>query len=345
MEKKILMNDLTYIIPVYGKPGLLTSCLSTLRKWNGSTPVLVINDHGPDGIEIDSICRAYGARCINRITNGGFSAAVNTGIKYSATKYICLVNSDIEFTRPTTGLIQENFNNDPDTAIIGDFFFYPNGRIEHGGGYYNYFGVRHYGDGKKLYKAKLCSIKAYRFFLTGALMGIRKESWENLGGFNEVYVNDSEDADFCVRAWQKGLKILYDPELTAVHGKSLTLNDPSQIGKDKERWVKRMESNKTFRDFLKTVDVEKIEDEINRLNMNLHPTLPNAFIRTNALGDVLRSLRLYREIKQKMVIVTNSPDVFRNETVEAITHERDEYAVAAMIDLVLTYERRLLAFY
>jgi GT2 family glycosyltransferase len=330
------LNLVTYVLPVYGKPGLLTACLSSFRKFHPDSRVIVVNDAGPDDLEMDSIATFYNAEFISRATNGGFAAAVNEGIRAAGTPYVCLVNDDLEFTRPVEDVILNNFERDPKIAVLGGLLLYPDGRIEHGGGYYNYFGAKHYGEKMWPHQAKLCGIPAYRFFVTGALMALKSQA-----RFDETYINDSEDAALCVDMWINEARVFYDPEFTAIHHKSQTLNDPTQLETAKERWPKRMESNKRFRAYLETVDIENIELEINRLNLEIHPELPEAFVRTNALGDVLRSLRVYRQLpKPGMVVITRFPEVFRGEEIYGISDYREEFAVSSFIDLDLSYERR-----
>ena len=329
------MNQVTYIIPVYGKPGLLVACLSSFRKFHPEAKVIVVDDCGPNPTEIKYLASHYEADFIARGINGGFAAAVNTGIALVSTPYVCLVNDDLVFTRPIEEVILKNFQRDPKISVLGGLLLYPDGRIEHGGGYYNYFGVKHYGEKMWPHQAKLCGIPAYRFFVTGALMALKSNI-----RFDETYVNDSEDAAACVDVWAKGGRVFYDPEFTAIHHKSQTLNDPAQLEAAKDRWPKRMESNKRFKAYMETVDIEGIEREINRLNLELHPDLPQAFVRTQAVGDALRALRVYRQLNEPMVVVTKYPEVFRGEKAVAISSHREEYAVSSFIDLDLSYERR-----
>jgi GT2 family glycosyltransferase len=325
------MKGITYVVPVYGKPGMLATCLSSLRKHEPLAPIIVVDDCGPDTFEIEGVAKLYNAKYHHCDENGGFATAVNIGVRLAETETVCLVNSDLLFTHPVGDLIAESLEMGD---IVGAMLLYPDGKIEHGGGFYHYFGVKHYGEFRYPYQARLCTIPAYRFFVTAALMAFDKLTWTALYGFNEDYKNDSEDADFCVRAWTLGFKVLYNPEIRAIHYKSQTLNDrPDLMGG-------RIESNKKFKEFLASQDIEKIERKINELNGEMHPDLPRAFVRTNAMGDVLRTLELYRKINRAMVVVTNFPEVYQAEDVVAVTPFRDEWEVSQIIDLDLTYERR-----
>jgi len=335
------MNKTTFIIPVYGLPGLLTTCLSTLRKYMRYVPVIVIDDGGPQEKEIKDICNNYNAQYIRK-KNGGFASAVNVGIAASVTEYFCLVNSDIEFTKPLNDIIQRTFEEDPDIKVLGGLLLYPDGTIQHGGGYYHYIfqGFAHYGHHKPLHAAKLCGIKAHRIHVTGALFASRRFFWEDYK-FDETFVSDSEDADYCLEVWKRGGKVLYDPEFTAIHaeGKTRGSTEAEKMKLDPVRSQRMVDSLYEFRKRLYHTDLEKIDDRINELNEKLHPELPKAFVRDWAMGDVLRSLKIYQRLKEKMIVVTRWPDVFRDEEVEAIATDRDEYAISRFINLDLAYER------
>ena len=60
--------------------------------------------------------------------------------------------------------------------------------------------------------------------VTGAFLATRRDVFEVIGGFDDeglpLWFND---VDYCLRAWAKGLRVLYEPAITAVHYESATL--------------------------------------------------------------------------------------------------------------------------
>ena len=54
-------------------------------------------------------------------------------------------------------------------------------------------------------------------WISGAAMCIRREAWEEVGGFDEGYFMYEEDVDWCLRAHKAGWEIWYEPEATIVH--------------------------------------------------------------------------------------------------------------------------------
>jgi GT2 family glycosyltransferase len=52
----------------------------------------------------------------------------------------------------------------------------------------------------------------YRPYATGANLGVRRDVWEALGGFDESYVGGHEEVDFAWRAQDRGYTIAFVPE-------------------------------------------------------------------------------------------------------------------------------------
>ena len=54
-------------------------------------------------------------------------------------------------------------------------------------------------------------------WVSGAAMCIRREAWEETGGFDEGFFMYAEDIDWCLRAHRAGWQIYYLPEAVIVH--------------------------------------------------------------------------------------------------------------------------------
>ena len=52
---------------------------------------------------------------------------------------------------------------------------------------------------------------------TGGLLAIRRETWDALGGFDELYFAYNEDTDLSLRAWLQGWRVLFVPDAVADH--------------------------------------------------------------------------------------------------------------------------------
>lgn len=54
-------------------------------------------------------------------------------------------------------------------------------------------------------------------WVSGAAICIRRETWEEVGGFDEGFYMYAEDIDWCLRAKQAGWRVYYVPDAVVVH--------------------------------------------------------------------------------------------------------------------------------
>lgn len=58
-------------------------------------------------------------------------------------------------------------------------------------------------------------------YVTGAIFGVKRRVWEEVGGFDERFIPAYyEDADFCLRVREAGQIVWYEPSAVAIHGEN-----------------------------------------------------------------------------------------------------------------------------
>lgn len=334
----------TYVILTFGRHDLLIRCLESFRRFHPDDPLIVADNGGPQVEQTQKICDMYQAKLVRQLVNGSLSKNMNAGVAEAQTDYVCIATNGVEFTTRLSEQFEKDFECDPLHVMVGGLLFYSDGKIQHGGGrrFWNYQSMGHYGQGKFPWQAKLCSIPAYRIYVTGATAAIRKSFWEN-NKYDENLTMGCEDTDLCFRAWQTGHKVFYDPEITSIHNEGATRGRTIEEKAVKDPWALRneQESYKLFQSKYGDAEVLEIDKQINELNRELHPDLPVGFVRNGATGDVLRTLNTYDALDgEKCVVITQVPEAFRDRECFAITNQMDEYAVSGFIDLDMAYERQ-----
>lgn len=94
MDNNILLS---IIVPVYNVESYLDQCLdSIIKNYNKNIEVILVDDGSKDnsGKICDSYAEKYNFIKVKHRTNGGLSAARNTGIDLAEGKYIWFVDSD-----------------------------------------------------------------------------------------------------------------------------------------------------------------------------------------------------------------------------------------------------------
>jgi mycofactocin system glycosyltransferase len=94
-------TTLTVVIPVRDRAPLLARCLAAL---DGRYPVLVVDDGSTDPAAVANVAAQHHAKVVRRHTNGGPSAARNTGLNHVSTELVAFLDSDCV---PTAGWIDQ----------------------------------------------------------------------------------------------------------------------------------------------------------------------------------------------------------------------------------------------
>ncbi|HWF33207.1 MAG TPA: glycosyltransferase [Solirubrobacteraceae bacterium] len=158
--------------------------------------------------------------------NSGFAANANRAIAASDPQHdIVILNSDVEALPGWLECLQYGaYGHEGGAAIVGGQLQYPDGRIQFGGTVRNrdqpqWFDHRYrfkpHGWGPAETPSPALAV-------TGACMYVRRTTIERIGAFDERYAMAYEDVDWCLRAWQAGLRVLYFPTAQLIHHESLT---------------------------------------------------------------------------------------------------------------------------
>jgi GT2 family glycosyltransferase len=233
------------IIPTRNKPELLKRCVSFLEFPNCFRPELVIIDNGSDEAAVTTIyseLRArHGARIVQMDRPFNFSRMVNLGVAASSSEVVLLLNNDVEITAP--GLLEQILANAlrPEVGVVGSRLMYPNGRVQHAGmllrpgptpehriwAQHVLRGASPATDG---YLYQLRTVRNYQC-VTGALLAVRREVFQHVGGFDELLPIVFNDVDFCLRVRRAGLRVITLPLNGVIHFESATR------GADRSNWA------------------------------------------------------------------------------------------------------------
>lgn len=128
------MPKVSVIIPIYNVENYIRECIESVMNQTLSEGIecILVDDRGNDSsMEIARDCMAgYNGpiefRCIVRESNGGLSAARNTGIRNAKGEYVYFLDSDDILTSECLALLVEKANLYPSADIVcGDFQTFP----------------------------------------------------------------------------------------------------------------------------------------------------------------------------------------------------------------------------
>ncbi|MEY8436895.1 glycosyltransferase family 2 protein [Atopobiaceae bacterium 24-176] len=155
-----------------------------------------------------------------------FSHLVNVGVAQAQGSYVVLLNNDTEvidgeWLKELVGTCSRE-----DVGACGVKLLYPDGTVQHGGGFIRDTEAQHYGinvDGGESGYFHLLSLPQDMSLVTAACVMVRKDRWEQVGGFDEEHLSVAyNDVDFCLRLREQGLLVVYLPQVRLYHHESLS---------------------------------------------------------------------------------------------------------------------------
>ncbi|MEM8630062.1 MAG: glycosyltransferase [Pseudomonadota bacterium] len=207
------MSEAAIIIPSYNRPDKLAKCLEAVTTQDaGDYEVVVVDDGSPT--PLSEVCVTFGerVRCI-RQDNAGPAAARNTGACSTSAPFVAFTDDDC---RP-----RKNWLSALQAAQAGD-----DGRLV-GGLVINALPDDAYASASQ----SLCDYLYEYFgaaegnmpFFTSNNIGMSREGFERLGGFDETFTRAAaEDRDFGLRWRDTGGTLVYAPEALVDHYHSMT---------------------------------------------------------------------------------------------------------------------------
>jgi len=226
-------NPVTIVIPTKNRGELLTRCLDSLARTTPreSVQVIVVNDGSDEPATLD-LLRSLPARADLRCNvldlpadpaGFNYSRLVNAGSARADTPLLLHLNNDVEALRP--GWLEElaGWLTVPGVGVVGAKLLYPDSTINHAG-----IGLsRHDRLPHTLFEREPSEDLGLLFLphaarnvaaVTGACLLTRTALYRELGGFDETDFRVAyNDVDFCLRAWERGQRVVVTPQAVLQH--------------------------------------------------------------------------------------------------------------------------------
>lgn len=154
-----------------------------------------------------------------------FSAIVNLGAREARGDYLLLLNNDTEVITPEWMGRMVGLAAREDVGCVGVRLYYPDDTIQHAGVVIGGMGAGHlFLDFPRENHGyfNLADCQRDLSAVTAACMMVRRDVFEDTGGFDERYAVAYNDVDFCLRLRERGLLVVYTPEVELYHYESLS---------------------------------------------------------------------------------------------------------------------------
>jgi GT2 family glycosyltransferase/glycosyltransferase involved in cell wall biosynthesis len=239
-------HPVTIVIPSYGPPETTIETVRSLRRTcdPARVRVVVADDASPPphGERLRAALDGQ-ADVILAGENAGFAANANRGMRAAPEgDDVVLLNSDVIALPGWLEALQHAAYGADVVAIAGPKLLYPDRTIQSAGSVRNP-GAPEWFDHRYRFKAARhppANLGGPTLAMTGACLYVKREAIDRIGLLDERYAMGYEDVDWCLRAWEAGMQVVYDPRATLIHHESKT--------RGTEQGTRELESQRAFWD-------------------------------------------------------------------------------------------------
>ena len=352
--------DISIIIPLFKSHEVIKRLIDSW-DFEDNTEIIFVDDACPyysRDVVVQHWATKNVKKPIGRILyspeNQGFGSSCNLGASVATGDYLIFLNADTVATPGWIRPIVRQLRKD-DVGIVGNMqlkkinhkdtidsagseWIWEHSAFQHTG--------RDYYNGIKLphpFSIDNCPKEIFeiqeREMVTGACFGIRKELFNEIGGFNPNYrIAYWEDAEMCMSIKELGFKIIYQPNSRIYHE-----------GHHSEAGGHKFHAHNRSYFINKWVTSGRIDKLVKQKRPNDKPEIRNILIRRQAAhGDVLIAAAIAPALKKmypncKISFSTFQPDVLKdNPHIDKIVDENTvgERSFQIYYNLDMTYECR-----
>ena len=223
--------DTAIITVSYNSSAQLADFLAAAIQCVNSPSQIFVADNASADVDLTRTLTAQcGATVVQLDDNYGYGGAINRALAAVPTDLTTLIicNPDAVLTPAAVDRLRAEVSN-PAIGLAGprilneDGTTYPSGRaipsIGNGIGHALFANIWKSNPWTKKYHAKayLEDTTQEVGWVSGSCIAIRRETFENVGGFDKAYFMYFEDVDLAYRLGQQGLTNLYVPEVSITH--------------------------------------------------------------------------------------------------------------------------------
>ncbi len=235
------------VIPVYNQLHHTLACLRSLAETVGEIPVeiIVVDDCSGEDATPELLPRVEGLVYLRNEENLGFVGSCNRGAAEAHGEYLFFLNNDTQVQPGWLPPLLRQFEQRPETGLVGSQLVYPDGRLQESGGIvfsdasgWNVGRFEHPDDPRYHYARQVD-------YCSGAAILLPRALFEQLGGFDEIYAPAYyEDTDLAFKVRQHGREVWVQPASRVVHFEGVTCGTDTGSGVKKHQLI----NQKTFRE-------------------------------------------------------------------------------------------------
>ena len=221
------------ILVLYNKAEFTFACLELLyvSLVDGKFPYEIIAvDNGSSDPTRDLLDRCDNLTVIKNSSNLGYLHGVNAASERARGDYLLFLNNDTEVLIGSIEKACDVLSADGGVGAVGARLILPDGTLQEAGSIV-------WQDGSCLGYCRGCDPNHYEAnfrrevdYCSAAFLMTRTPLFHRLGRFNPTYEPAYyEDTDYCLRLWENGFRVVYDPSTIAFHFEFASSGDDDAV--------------------------------------------------------------------------------------------------------------------
>ena len=224
--------DVSIIVVTHESRGDIVDCLETVLQSQDavSREVIVVDNASVDGTADLVAARFPQVRLIRKRRRDGFATNVNIGAVAARGRHLLLLNPDTRTFEGSLDRLVDHLDRHPEVGVVGPRLVYPDGSHQASARRFptpvntivrrtplrRLVGVTG-GTSRHLMSDVVLSDVTEVDWLLGAVMAVRAEAYQELGGLDDGFRLYCEDLDLCWRMHESGWRVEYLPSATVEH--------------------------------------------------------------------------------------------------------------------------------
>lgn len=215
------------VVVVHDTRDDLLACLESLRD-AGADAVVVVDSGSRDG-SAAAARESWPEAQVIELPNVGFGQAANAGVAAADAEVLVLANADTRFPPGSAKAMRDYLVARPEVGALGPLLRFPDGRLQLSARAFPsipqalghaVFGLFWPGNPwTRAYRLADWDHRSERVvdWVSGACMAVRRQAFEQVGGFDRAYFMFVEDVDLCARMAEAGWLVVFSPVTEVLH--------------------------------------------------------------------------------------------------------------------------------
>jgi GT2 family glycosyltransferase len=206
------------LLILHNRAEITFRCLQSLAA-DRSVPLdLVMLDNASSDRTRELLDRVRGVRIVRSPENVGFLRGCNQAARVARGRYLLFLNNDTQLGPGSLAAALETIAGDASIGAVGGRLVFPDGRLQEAGSIiWNDGSCVGHGRGDGPWRPEY-SFQRDVDFCSAAFLLTPRRLFAGLGGFDDRYAPAYyEDADYCVRLWKSGMRVVYEPRAVVTH--------------------------------------------------------------------------------------------------------------------------------